>query len=281
MKHPTALLGLSLTSRASPRGKSLEYQRLSRECSTKQSFGYLLEYTGATSSCNVGSVLLQDVMSRERSIASKSDVSEEELIVSVQDTSVLLSSSASFQESKKGDLPQRVDLRPSAAPETQSSLDQGVGSLSRARQLIHDPEDATALLKLAKLQAQQLSSVQHIKKRKLIRQMVDSALLAANRAASVFDQYVRVPRKVVGPKKTTSNGGGGHVGPTVRSRVDASQVAQSIALSYWVGKASQQLLTDEESTDNAQTQEASSVFDLQRALIMCPDNRLVRNALSV
>ena len=126
---------------------------------------------------------------------------------------------------------------------------------SLSRQLIHDPENGKHWLDLAKQIASELVSIQGVSKRRLVREIVESAIVAANKAASIL----------------------------VRQSASASlfgtcsdDVAEALVLSYWVGSTGHGLLHKDEKMPLV----TITQYDLQRAIMMCPDNMFVRGAMA-
>ena len=127
--------------------------------------------------------------------------------------------------------------------------------LSLSRQLIHDPENGRHWLELAKQIAKELVSTQGVSKRRLVREIVESAILASNKAVSILVSQI-----------ASANLFG----------IRSDEVAEALVLSYWVGSKGHGLLDKDEEIASVKTTQ----YDLQRAIMMCPDNMFVRGAMA-
>jgi hypothetical protein len=302
MKHPSALLGLSLSCRMVPAvagGLNL-YSDLSEESSRKQSHGYMKEYIGMVGESNRGTSLLYHVSSVEdtlrKQINADSTFGQDSVDCSLLRIDAICNSvrsdgnkkntSAAWEESKRGTINMKTILDVSTSRNETAQADvAGDNSLcfdhplGCARQVLHDPQDGSLWLEMAKRLAQELPLVKGIKKRKLVRQTVEAAVLAANRAAFILSSQVTEPRAVYPSSITPDTEISGRLtthGP-VRCVSHASEVSEALALSYWVGRAGRDILDEK---DTAVVAKSCTAFDLQKALFMCPNNVLAREAIN-
>ena len=267
-KHPSALLGLSLSCRVSPADKN---------DARKESLGFMREYEGLSSGCNQGALLLRQVLTAEdicerrvkfsmpwMNEAIQNEIADITLTAHTFEATFLKAdcTSRTFEESRNGGID--VDIVKDVAEykrilseplETTVSTPQLFhAKLSLSRQLIHDPENGKQWLDLAKQMAKELLSAQGVSKRRLVREIVDSAILAANKAVSILV---------------------GQIASASRFGTHSDDVAEALVLSYWVGSTGNALLDKDEGMPHTK----ATQFDLQRAMMMCPDNTFVRGAM--
>ena len=265
-KHPSALLGLSLSCRIVP---------IVTEDIKKQSFGFMREYEGLNSGCNQGAALLRQVLTIEdicqkeinQSLPWVEKVMQNEMKAIVSNVAVVDAAfsdgigTPAFTESKNGFIDASLVQDITGYEESLMDLSTNLVShddpfdfkLSVSRHALNDPENGVYRLELAKQVARELYPVQGLTKRKLVRQNVEVAILASNKAVSVLMNQVI----------------------SVHCRVDSEKVAEALVLLYWVGSAGHACLgnTDERPPVNTNT------YDLQKAMMMCPDSKFAREAI--
>ena len=267
MKHPSALLGLSLSCRVSP---------FAMDSAKKQSFGSMREYEGLTSGCNQGAVLLRNLMTIEAicqkdvddGLAWTGEVLRNEMTNMVGNADALeaaffeVERTSTFVDSKNGGVDStlvkdivRSEQALEEPTDTNAQNDKPFNfQLSLSRQLLHDPEDGELWLELAKRQAKELISIQGVTKRRLVRQKVEAAVAAANKAVSVL----------VHQQVTSSDGG-----------ANSDKVAAALALCYWAGFVGNACLNAKEVKPVC----LANAYDLQKAMMLCPDNLFAREAI--
>jgi tetratricopeptide (TPR) repeat protein len=312
VKHPTALLGLSLTCRVTTGITSNEkyttYNRISSTLSRQDSFAYVGEYLGASSSCNMGASVLAGVMTLEDGVEKlmNSDISWPYQVVD-QGREMIADgmkgiSKLSFPASSENDATPSikvgldVDVITHIA-EPRSATDPGAAStaenslpaqdllsppfdhdLTPARRVIHDPESGELWLDLAKSLAKELLAVSGCKKRKIVEEIVETVILAGDRAAQILSDQVSNPLLLKPVQHVTAKdpgSDGANVSRGVVSvPVDARDVSESLALAYWLETVEIEML---HKSDDARVPKRT--MDLQRALFMNPDNKFARQAL--
>jgi hypothetical protein len=92
---------------------------------------------------------------------------------------------------------------------------------------------------------------------------VESAIAAANRAARMLTEELVYPRRVNGE---------------VASSVKAETVSEALSLVHWLQGSQDK--KGEEGETKEETSEISA-YDLQRSIMMCPNNPLAREALKL
>ena len=237
MKHPSAMLGLSLTGRMSYQQDSLL---------RKDGSSHMLEYVGTAGSTNRAAAAFGGVMTLERGatttaiwnkdliqcgldmITSSIDPGDlnDTLNVEAIEMSVIASS-----EMAKVD---QID-----SPDTMSDL----AEFSLQQKIVHDPTRADLWLSLTK----ELVKVGSTKQ----------ARIAADRASAMLKRQLTVPPKGNGSSPAA---------------VDASVIAEAVSFAYWLRQATDDGCECEGEGDQA-------AYDLQFALMMCPNDPLSRKAL--
>jgi hypothetical protein len=149
--------------------------------------------------------------------------------------------------------------------------------LTPARRVIHDPESGELWLDLAKSLAKELLAVSDCKKRKIVEEMVETATRAGDRAAQILSNQVSNPLLLKPVQHVTAKDpgfdGASVSRGVVSAPVDARNVSESLALAHWLETIEIELL---HASDDARVPKRT--MDLQRALIMDPDNEFARQA---
>jgi tetratricopeptide (TPR) repeat protein len=251
MKHPIAMLGLALTCRMNevPRNMS---GRLSR----KESYSHMVEYIGSTGSKNQAASILGGVMTLEEAKCTEADWNS-----SLNAKGQAIIEKGLGSEGVSDGLDFDVILDCLAADQEEGKEETSTPQpfeMSLARQIVHEPNRADLWLAMAKeLLASTNPSTPSLA----------SAEIAADRASSMLLQQLTHPPRAGGS------------GPFA---VEAPIISEALALGYWI----REIVDDKqkEEADEKEEQEASksrSRFDLQRSLIMCPNNPLAREALKL
>ncbi|KAI2492634.1 hypothetical protein MHU86_21910 [Fragilaria crotonensis] len=261
-KEPTALLGIGLTCRAS-----------GSEDSKLESVGYMSEFLGATSSQCVGAFVLHAAMTVEMSIQTsgfnpsgwKDEVirnaltSIEQFLVQAERTFVAPSlPSELVVESKRGEI--ITELIDGLSHQFNKDPEEILHPRSQNLQvqIITDPSNGKLWLALAKGLAKELSKVKGDKRRKVVLHAIESATFASERAARILFKRVTAPVGCSGV-------------------VHAQDVADAFALSFWVKNSQKELMAEMKKPLELSP---ANGYDLQRAIMMDPNCRLAREALS-
>lgn len=233
LKHPVALLGLSLTSclEAENEGYLSPFESLSREVSRMEGSACVAEYRGITSGTET-----------------------------------------SFS-------PEVFSVRTDPNSPSESLF---VTELTQARQIVHHPEDCNLWLHMAKSLAQEIYAVSESKNWKLVRQTVEAAALACDKAASLLLHQAMQPILIKPPRQEMTDANepvslkraGSSQGP-VPQIVSAENVSEALSLSYWTHKVKR-----ESEKDPKEGQRETFDLAVQRSLWLCPDNSFARRAVS-
>ena len=270
MKHPSAMLGLSLTCRVAPAMESVKNAqalRLSRSMRRKESSAHMQEYLGSTCSSNHAVSLFAGVMALEKGsenetawssalIEEGKDSIENVLVVkgldATLDIGAIRACIQSEQHAKKGN---------------SKSIQPFDSSISLARQIVHEPNRADLWLAWAKELAQSKAPPLESKSKRPL----DPAMVAAKRASDMLTLQIIQP--CLQGKLSAS--------------VDAQMASEALSLVFWL----RQIIEPEEKapkiSDNDDPEEEEPApkdetpFDLQRSLLMCPNNKVARQALQL
>jgi tetratricopeptide (TPR) repeat protein len=262
MKEPTALLGVGMTCRVTD-----------TEETKQQSYGYLSEFLGSTSNRSAGVSLLHSAMSVDEGInKTKAGPShwKDELIQNSLASIDQLSQTAGqvfgvpseesdlAAESKQGE----VDMKLIGGLREQFNKNTGEVQKFRSQNLqleiMTDPSNGRVWLALTKSLAKDLLKMKGDKRRKLVLQTLESTILASERAVKIL----------CGQIATSGRDG---------AFVQAGDAAEALALSFCVKETQKELLADMKKPPDIIS---ANGYDLQRALFMCPDSCLAREALS-
>ena len=174
VKHPSALLGLSLTCRATvstirvgKEEKTSVYSNISSDLARRDSYGYMSEYVGLSSGTNLGSCVLEGVMTLEDTVGAAKGSSFDQVLKSetIDDACVNISNGIEGLErlsspSSVVDGVPGINLDPikdilgcvsSLASNSEYATDISTESgpfdheLSPSRRIIHDPEKWNSL----------------------------------------------------------------------------------------------------------------------------------------
>ena len=134
-----------------------------------------------------------------------------------------------------------------------------------------------AWLDLAKSLAKELLFVSDSKRKKTVKEVMESATRAGDCAARILSDQVSDPVKVRSAPHVVANDSEEEAVMSVsvvHAIVDARDVSEALALPYWIETVEMDMLGDE--TDERSRNRA---MDLQRALLMDPSNAFAREAL--
>lgn len=259
-KEPVALLGIGMTCCAAG---DEETKRMSQ--------AYLSEFDGATASRSVGASVLQktltidDCLNKKLSSSAKwKDDAIQENITGIAQLSKAASELFPRQSSVSELVPESkdghadLDLIAELCSVIDKKASQGEET-SKARplqlEIVLDPTNGKLWLDLARSLTKDLLRMKGNKKKRLVLQTIESANVACDRAAKVLCA------------QTASSA----------YKVDASDAAEALALSYCSKEVEKELL---ENIKNPPDVHPANPYDIQRALFMCPDNRLAREVVS-
>jgi hypothetical protein len=245
MKHPSAMLALSLTCRvvdSEVSNNTGQCAKSSGSLQRKEGFSYMREYMAATGAMNQSANAIGGVMALEKAAANSSkwseDLSDEgrhlldgamsygglDCVLDVGLIQEIRNASMNVSEDQKEDSNKSEFLQ-----------------LSLPRKIVYDPARPELWLALAKQLVKNAPSSDSLNR----------AWFAADRSASMLKrQWIRS-------------------GDSDVPVVDARTFSESLSLSYWLGRAS----------PGTEGTKEPSAYQLQMALIMCPNNPLGRQAL--
>lgn len=261
MKHPSAMLGLSLTCRVQPNALM---RKASSEELRKESFGQMCQYLGVSMKTNQEAVLLHGVMEIEKTLKTEKDWSNAlgergratiDEIVTYGGLDGQLEIDLIYDCTKKGSI---LPTNSESKTDTGGALQPM--SYSLQRQIVHDPTNAKLWLSLAKeLIANDDGHYWSSQ---------SSARIAAKRASNMLEKQLIDPRpnEVVGSQS-----------------VDASLISEAISLSFWLESSGDNEKSNGKGNSDVDEgpSETVSIFDLQRSLLMCPNNRVAREAIKL
>jgi tetratricopeptide (TPR) repeat protein len=251
-KHPSAMLGLAMTCRASRGGKVSMRARL-EQLATKESMTYITEYTGAVGNAETNVSVISEVLALEKRAYNYTSGQEG----TVEEESRQLSARLDQLESEGQDLHSSLDLdviRRVVATDTLSGNHDGAPvhkslSASLTSAIIHDPSRGDLWLDLSKDLTRKIHGGDSA-------QTLASAQTAGQRATTIL------MRNLVEPSSGTGS----------NNLVDAEDVSDALALKYWLD-----CMYSEPNEDSG----PCSNVDAQRALLICPGNPVARSALSL
>jgi len=268
LKDPDGLLGIGITT------------GLSDEESDKQeAFNYLCEYVGTTNGRSIGAVLLQKTLSLYDTLKKikleplpwKETTLKEELRcvhqlseVHQQNWSLLDDAKSEIASvSKKGYIDSElIGQLYTKIEKCETAVGDDFPLSDVQLELVKNPKNGILWLRIAENLAKDLVKMKGIKKKRLVLQTIESATLASSKAARILLEQFSNPTV----NKTCSN-----------RMVCAQDVSNSLALAYNI-KASQQELLN--CIKDPLKPPKPNPYDIQRALIMHPANRLARAVLA-
>ena len=249
-KLPASLLGLSMTCRQNAGGSTQ---------AAKDSQSLLLEYIGTTGASREGEErTLSYVLAAERGIeriGASGNLSPAELVGDGLGDLSRLAAEDGFGNDDVDDL--RKCLKeiggnmPKVTPVTADRV-------ALQQRLVSDPTNGELWLELAKrvVREELSSSLKGDKRKRVVANAMESAKSAALKAAQILTHQTKAATH-----STTPN---------------ARSVSESLVLAYCVDEACQDLLAaaSEESVD-----ERPKAYDVQRAMLMYPENKMARELL--
>jgi hypothetical protein len=248
MKHPDAQLGLSITGRMvtikDDKSKAMAYltQR-------KDSTSLMKEFIGSSCRMKAAASVIYGAMSIEQAVENKDAIWSDELVkegqTSVKD-GLIEAELASFMDTDVFEGCLSSTAGDTSHEERRFPFP---GEVSLQRQILHSPDRPDLWLALARELTVSLESECPVHK-------IESAIAAAERASKMLEDSM-----------VNSSRASGIPTPLV----EADMISEALALLHFL-----QNLKSER--DEAQAK--SSAYELQRALIMCPNNRLARAALA-
>jgi tetratricopeptide (TPR) repeat protein len=250
-KHPSAMLGLAMTFRETD-----DNFGQAADAAALESFGYTSEYIGGNSSADLtGSIanglLLMELGVKEAGPHSSTWIGEGQHIVreGLNDIREIMKVSENGVVSNLDlDLVEKLSDPPALCDtdgDEHKTEHPDWKELSLARKIVHEPQRGDLWLALAKELALTSNAP------------VASTLAAARRALSILTQQLE--------KSDTRTGS--------RIVVGARDLSESLALTHWLENS------DSVAEDESGSKEFIPNVDLQRSLLICPNNRLAREAM--
>jgi hypothetical protein len=253
MKHPDAQLGLAMTGRmitADDAGKDEKSRSIVYRSRRKDSSALMKEFLGASYRVKEAASLFSGVMEMEQANEASAPSWSEELFERGQQTT----KTALVEEGLKAFLDAEVVAecfeKDDSAPKKEEVSLLFPTEVSLQRQILHEPGRADLWLSLAKTLIGSLdqSSPPHA---------VESAMAAADRASTMLAEELIQPHRVNGISA---------------SFVKSEMLSEGLSLVHWLRNFKNK--KEEESSDK-------SAYELQRSLMMCPNNPFAREALQL
>lgn len=283
MKHPSAMLGLSLTCRVAPATESVKNEqalRLSRSMRRKESSAHMDEYLGTTCSSNHAVLLFAGVMALEKGSENETAWSSALIEEGKESIGKALTVTGLDATLDIGSMRECIQSEQHYTEKEEAKSSQPFdSSTSLARQIVHEPNRADLWLLWAKELAQSKAPPQPLSSKS--KRPLDPAMAAAKRASDMLT------RQIVQPSLQGK----------LSASVDAQMASEALSLVFWLRqiepeeeeekapKNSDNDAAEEEQDDEVEEEEAvpedKSPFDLQRSLLMCPNNKLARQALKL
>jgi tetratricopeptide (TPR) repeat protein len=257
MKLPDAQLGLSMTGRiitaADDATKYEKSRSISHVAKRKDSSALLKEFLGASHRLKDAASVFGGIMALEQVADADGVTWSDELFSQGQE----LTKKALLAEGLDGFLDVEavktaLEKHEDEGIQEEKKLDFPM-EVSLQRQILHEPDRPDLWLSLAKslISSSNASNA------------VESAIAAANRAARMLTEELVYPRRVNGE---------------VASSVKAETVSEALSLVHWLqGSQDKKGEVGETKVETSQT----SAYDLQRSIMMCPNNPLAREALKL
>lgn len=251
MKLPDAQLGLSLAGRMITEEDGIKDEKSRSVVYTmkrKDTMALLKEFVGASYQMRQAVSLIGGVMKMEQATDSRlADWSEELFGEGQEDTKRAIAVKDLGVNLNLDVVVECIDKKDNESQVTSRSLKFPV-EVSLKRQILHEPGRADLWLLLAKNMLNSLDESNS--------NAVESAVIAANRACTMMTEELTNPRRV-------ANG-------VVSSVISSEMISEGLSLLYWLQNLQNK---KDEAPKN------TSTYELQRSLIMCPNNRLGREAL--
>ena len=240
MRHPSAVLGLSLTCRMEDSHGS----RLNNLC-RKDGFAHMMEYIGLAGSMNRAAVALGGVMTMEKGAMGTSDWNKDvieagrnmvETAIAPNDLDGILDLEVvggSINISGKLEEDQKDD----------SGMADGAIEMSLQRKIVLEPTRPDLWLSLAKQLVEDGN--------------LEQARIAAERTSAMLKRQLILST---------------HNDSSSSTHVDSSVLSESLSLAFWLRQSS---------GDGNQDEGGQSAYDIQFALMMCPNDPLSREAFKL
>lgn len=254
-KDPSAMFGLALTCHFD--------KSLSADSAALESYGYTTEYLGGTNSADLAASVLNGIFSMRLGTTGPSQAERiakgGEQVRDGLDRIRGISAPSEAATNFNVDLIESI-LRPASSEgpddgDADTTAHPDWKNLSLCRKIIHEPQRGDLWLALAKELAMEKGSISEAKR-------------AIHRALSILNhQREKFSRT------------------QVQNSVDARDLSDAYAISYWLEQCQPSATEENESSSARQEEEEEgptnvvSTLDLQRALLICPNNALARAAL--
>lgn len=258
VKHPIAMIGLALTCRMTVD----EPNAAVMDAVVMESSSYMTEYIGMVGRYDLPAVLMDGVLEMEAGIMNRACQGVEQIENGRQQVVVGLDqiepmhavddqgNSLCLEIFRKVAAANDIDIehRPDIKEDTEWSL---------GRQVVHNPNRGDLWLQLAKQLVQETPPGGSI----------EPAALAAHRASSILMRQLTKTLAFQATKESRF--------------INAHDVADALALQYWLAEAAQPNETEEGEHEQEIKPSALSTVDLQRSLLINPGNALARHALTL
>ena len=284
VKHPSAMLGLAMTCRVDSETNTATPTNVQQSSHTNISFreshGYLLEHEGRIGPSDVSITLLRNLMSLEQALWSFSNESGDSTSEGRVVAEKSLDAVKSFQLEYSIEEAARLDLdliqkclssieNVASEEEEKTEGDGAPTGMTLARQITFEPHRGDLWVEFAKELFGTSDNGNSL--------VLQSAQAAASRATQILTH------QLTHPNQTGTRGS-----PPVVNQKDLSE---ALVLSFWLesmlspddGANGGEKETDVETAVGESSDEKHRIrtLELQKALMICPNNRFAREALNV
>jgi hypothetical protein len=279
MKHPSAMLGLSLTCRVVPTTESVKNEqalRLSRSMRRKESSAHMSEYLGTTCSSDHAVSLFAGVMALEKGSENEAAWSSALIEEGKESIENVLEANELDATLDLGTIRECIQPGQDVEEKDEAKRSQPFDfSPSLARQIVHEPNRADLWLSWAKELAQSKSNSKAppSDSNSTSKRPLDPAMVAAKRASDMMTRQIVQPCLLQGK---------------LSASIDAQMASEALSLVFWLRQLEpeeEKAPKDSDDDEPEEKEEAApkdeSPFDLQRSLLMCPNNKLARQALKL
>jgi hypothetical protein len=251
MKHPDAQLGLSLTGRMMAGEDALKDEKvrsLVYAAQRKDSSALMTEFLGASNRLRAPASLFGGVMALEQAAENARVDWSDELFEFGEGLTNKSLNTEGVGEILDANVVRSCFENDEDATRKEEKRSDFPLEVSLQRQILHEPDRPELWLSLARNLVGSLdeSSPNH---------SIESAIAAAQRATSMMTENLARPHRIHG---------------NAASFLDAEMVSEGLSLIHWLRRSEGE---KEEKSDDLST------YELQRSLMMCPNNPLAREAL--
>ena len=271
VKHPSAMLGLALTCRASSSGTPGTLATGKGPAAFQDSYGYLLQYKGKMGNYDISANLLEDVARLEIGANTFSDgnCQVEEPIASLQED--LTTMKKLRQELQEGcdnnglDLNVFMDCLSSDTSASEEVNDETTSEakpidMTIARQIVHEPHRGDLWVDFAKMLLRENGGS---------KDGIKNAQVAASRAVLILTHELSFPNQ---QKQQEGK---------FTKIVDSKDLSDALALKHWLDSLAGTHANPDKDMDDAATVSPCTTLELQKALMMNPNNKFAREVLTI